>query len=124
VQHTVAAAWVGIQGPKSATVIFDDLRAIQGRHGYLPAGELQELSQQTGTPLYQIHSLASFYPLFRLTPPPKADVRVCMDMSCNLNGACELRAALERRYAGMGPSEVTVREVSCLAAATRPPPSR
>ena len=95
-------------------MIWDDLRAIQGRHGYLPAEELHALSQHTGTPLYQIHSVASFYPHFRLTPPPKADVRVCMDMSCNLNGACELRQALERRYAGMGPSEVTIREVSCL----------
>ncbi len=120
-QHTAAAAWVDIQGPKSATVIFDDLRAIQGRHGYLPAGDLQELSEKTGTPLYQIHSLASFYPLFRLTPPPKADVRVCMDMSCNLNGACDLRAGLERRYGSMSPTEVTVREVSCLGRCDQAP---
>ena len=111
----------GVRGPKSATVIFDDLRAIQSRHGYLPAEELHTLSQHTGTPLYQIHSLASFYPHFRLTPPPKADVRVCMDMSCNLNGACELRAALERRYSGLGASEVTVREVSCLGRCDQAP---
>ncbi|HKO04832.1 MAG TPA: NAD(P)H-dependent oxidoreductase subunit E [Candidatus Acidoferrales bacterium] len=117
----MAAAWVQIQDSKSATVIFDDLRAIQGRHGYLPAAELHELSQQTGTPLYQIHSLASFYPHFRLTPPPKADVRVCMDMSCNLNGACELRAALERRYGSLGASEVLVREVSCLGRCDQAP---
>jgi NADH:ubiquinone oxidoreductase subunit E len=43
-------------------VIFDDLRAIQLRHGFLPKAELQALSSRTQTPLYQIHSVASFYP--------------------------------------------------------------
>ena len=121
VASTVAATRADFPARKSATVIWDDLRAIQGRHGYLPAEELHALSQHTGTPLYQIHSVASFYPHFRLTPPPKADVRVCMDMSCNLNGACELRHTLERRYSGMGPSEVTVREVSCLGRCDQAP---
>ncbi len=121
VAPTAAAARADFQGRKSATVIWDDLRAIQGRHGYLPADELHALSQRTGTPLYQIHSVASFYQLFRLAPPPKADVRVCMDMSCNLNGACELREALARRYAGMGASEVTIREVSCLGRCDQAP---
>src|SRR5882762_5471578 len=52
-------------------VIFDDLRAIQLRHGFLPKAELEGLSQRTQTPLYQIHSVASFYPHFHLAPPPK-----------------------------------------------------
>jgi len=72
-------------------VIFDDLRAIQLRYGFLPKAELEGLSQRTQTPLYQIHSVASFYPHFHLVPPPKAEIRVCADMSCHLNGACELR---------------------------------
>jgi NADH:ubiquinone oxidoreductase subunit F (NADH-binding)/NADH:ubiquinone oxidoreductase subunit E len=102
-------------------VIFDDLRAIQNRHGYLPAEELLSLSERTGTPLYQIHSVASFYPHFRLQPPARADMRVCADMSCHLNGACELRASLERRYAGMSPADVTIREVSCLGRCDQAP---
>ena len=95
-------------------MIFDDLRAIQLRHGFLPKAELEGLSRRTQTPLYQIHSVASFYPHFHLTPPPKADVRVCADMSCHLNGACELRADLERCFAGSRPEEVQIRDVSCL----------
>jgi len=95
-------------------VIFDDLRAIQLRCGYLPVAELQALSKRTQTPLYQIHSVASFYPHFRLTEPPRADVRVCADMSCHLNGACELRAALQQRFASAHSGEVVLREVSCL----------
>ncbi|HTT32505.1 MAG TPA: NAD(P)H-dependent oxidoreductase subunit E [Methylomirabilota bacterium] len=95
-------------------VIFDDLRAIQLRYGFLPKVELEALSQRTQTPLYQIHSVASFYPHFHLAPPPKAEIRVCADMSCHLNGACELRADLERRFAGSRPEDVQIRDVSCL----------
>ncbi len=95
-------------------MIFDDLRAIQLRCGFLPKAELEGLSQRTQTPLYQIHSVASFYPHFHLVPPPKADIRVCADMSCHLNGACEVRADLERRFAGSRPEDVQIRDVSCL----------
>jgi len=95
-------------------VIFDDLRAIQLRYGFLPKAELKGLSQRTQTPLYQIHCVASFYPHFHLAPPAKAEIRVCADMSCHLHGACELRADLERRLAGSRPEDVQIRDVSCL----------
>jgi NADH:ubiquinone oxidoreductase subunit F (NADH-binding)/NADH:ubiquinone oxidoreductase subunit E len=95
-------------------VIFDDLRAIQLRYGFLPKADLEALSQRTQTPLYQIHSVASFYPHFHLALPAKAEIRVCADMSCHLNGACELRADLERRLAGSRREDVQIRDVSCL----------
>jgi NADH:ubiquinone oxidoreductase subunit F (NADH-binding)/NADH:ubiquinone oxidoreductase subunit E len=95
-------------------VIFDDLRAIQLRHGFLPKAELEGLSQRTQMPLYQIHSVASFYPHFHLAMPPKAEVRVCADMSCHLNGAPDLRADLERRFLTARPEDVQIRDVSCL----------
>jgi formate dehydrogenase beta subunit len=95
-------------------VIFDDLRAIQLRHGFLPKAELELLSSRTQTPLYQIHSVASFYPHFHLAVPARAEVRVCADMSCHLNGACELRADIERRFASARRSDVEIRDVSCL----------
>ena len=95
-------------------MIFDDLRAIQLRHGFLPKAELEGLSVRTQMPLYQIHSVASFYPHFHLTVPPKAEVRVCADMSCHLNGAMELRADLERRFVGARAEDVQIRDVSCL----------
>jgi NADH:ubiquinone oxidoreductase subunit F (NADH-binding)/NADH:ubiquinone oxidoreductase subunit E len=102
-------------------VIFDDLRAIQLRYGFLPKAELEGLSQRTQTPLYQIHGVASFYPHFHLAPPAKAEIRVCADMSCHLNGACELRAELERRFAGSRAEDVQIRDVSCLGRCDHPP---
>src|SRR5258708_19570253 len=99
---------------RRGAVIFDDLRAIQLRHGFLPKADLEDLSQRTQTPLYQIHSVASFYPHFHLVRPPKAEIRVCADMSCHLNGACELRADLEPRFATARPEEVQILDASSL----------
>jgi len=96
------------------TEIFDQLRAIQDRFGYLPPDQLHAMSEQTGTPLYRIHGVASFYPHFNLQHPPKVCLRVCTDMSCHTRGAEELRAGLVQRFQGMGESEVSVRKVSCL----------
>jgi NADH:ubiquinone oxidoreductase subunit F (NADH-binding)/NADH:ubiquinone oxidoreductase subunit E len=111
------ASFVKLQRRKhieTGAVIFDDLRAIQTRHGFLPKAELESLSQRSQTPLYQIHSVASFYPHFHLAPPPKADLRVCADMSCHLNGASELRSALQSSFASSRPEDVQIRDVSCL----------
>jgi formate dehydrogenase beta subunit len=102
-------------------VIFDELRAIQLRHGYLPRAELVALSDRTQTPLYQLHSVASFYPHFHLMPPARAEILVCADMSCHLNGACELRAELLRRFAGARTEDVQIKDVSCLGRCDQAP---
>jgi formate dehydrogenase beta subunit len=102
-------------------MIFDELRAIQLRFGYLPAAELQALSDRTQTPLYQLHSVASFYPHFHLKRPARAEIHVCADMSCHLNGSCELRAELVRRFAGTSAEDVQIKDVSCLGRCDQPP---
>jgi NADH:ubiquinone oxidoreductase subunit F (NADH-binding)/NADH:ubiquinone oxidoreductase subunit E len=95
-------------------LIFDGLREIQHRFGYLPAEELKNLAAKIDIPLYRLHGVASFYPHFRLTPPPKADVCVCQDMSCHLRGADALRASLEDRLQNLSSADVTIRAASCL----------
>jgi NADH:ubiquinone oxidoreductase subunit F (NADH-binding)/NADH:ubiquinone oxidoreductase subunit E len=96
------------------TLIFEELKAIERQHGYLPPEELEALSRRLQLPLYRLHGVASFYPHFHLTPPARAEVRVCADMSCHLRGACELKAGLEGLFHGLGDKEVSVRDVSCL----------
>jgi NADH:ubiquinone oxidoreductase subunit F (NADH-binding)/NADH:ubiquinone oxidoreductase subunit E len=99
---------------KSArTEIFDQLREIQDRYGYLPADQLRVLSQETETPLFRIHGVADFYPHFHLKPPPKACLNVCADMACHINGAGTLHAGLTERFRGMD-KEVAIKKVSCL----------
>lgn len=95
-------------------MIFDDLRAIQSQHGYLPPDRLQELSQRTQIPLYRIHGVADFYPHFHLSRPPKVRMSVCSDMSCHLRGAADLKTSLQQRFHGMSEKDVVVGDVSCL----------
>jgi formate dehydrogenase beta subunit len=95
-------------------LIVEELREVQRQFGFLPAEQLAALSKRIDVPITRLHQVASFFPHFRLTPPPKADVRVCRDMSCHMKGADRLRTNLERRFAGARKEEVTIGGVSCL----------
>jgi NADH:ubiquinone oxidoreductase subunit F (NADH-binding)/NADH:ubiquinone oxidoreductase subunit E len=94
--------------------LFDELRAIQASYGYLPTDQLYKLSGKLKMPVSDIHAVASFYPHFYLKPPPKVDVRVCADMSCHLRGGPQLRQAIDQAFGSHPPTEITVKDVSCL----------
>jgi len=102
-------------------LIFTKLREIQRQFGYLPADELKALASKIDVPLYRLHGVASFYPHFHLTPPPKVDVRVCRDMSCHLRGADELRKELDKSALQSANPDVAISSVSCLGRCDRAP---
>ena len=112
--HTLA-------GEDSFYLIFDELREIQRQFGYLPADQLKILAKKIDVPLYRLHGVASFYPHFHLTPPPKADVRVCQDMSCHLRGAGTLRAGLEATFSQSAYRDAKIGGVSCLGRCNEAP---
>ncbi len=97
-------------------MIVQALHKIQHRFRYLPVEELHALSKRLRVPLHRIHEVASFYPLYRLQPPPQVDVKVCRDMACHLRGAEQLRGALTAQGNELGgePARVVVGGVSCL----------
>lgn len=101
--------------------MFDQLRAIQQQFGYLPVDQLQQLAAKINVPVSQIHSVASFYPHFHLTPPPRADLKVCADMSCHLRGGLELKANLQHSFRGERVEDVSIRDVSCLGRCDKAP---
>ena len=72
-------------------------------------------------PLYHVQGVASFFPHFRLAPPPAVDVRVCASLSCHLRGAERVRRGLEARLAQRGTTGVVVRSASCLGQCDRAP---
>jgi NADH:ubiquinone oxidoreductase subunit F (NADH-binding)/NADH:ubiquinone oxidoreductase subunit E len=94
--------------------VFQELKEIQRKFGYLPAEQLQELADRRGVHLNYVHSVASFYPHFHLKPTARVDVRVCGDMSCHLRQAAQFRTALERNYRQEGPEDISFRDASCL----------
>src|SRR5579863_2655379 len=110
-----------LPGEDSSPLIFSALREIQRQFGYLPADQLKALAKKIDVPLYRLHGVASFYPHFHLTPPPKADVRVCQDMSCHLRGAGVLRAGLEETIRQSGFTDAKLGGISCLGRCNEAP---
>jgi len=79
------------------------------------------LAERLQIPLYHVQGVASFFPHFRLAPPPAVDVRVCADMTCHLRGAAALRSAVEAHVNAAGHAGVVVRAASCLGQCDRAP---
>jgi NADH:ubiquinone oxidoreductase subunit F (NADH-binding)/NADH:ubiquinone oxidoreductase subunit E len=93
------------------------LRQIQDKFGFLNPEALRGFSKDSGIPLYRLQAVASFFPHFRLTPPPAVTVSVCRDMACHLNGSAEMIAHLEKTVG----DRVCVEGVSCVGRCDRPP---
>jgi len=66
------------------------LHAIQNKYGYIPRDVSLELSRLMDTPLARIYEVITFYNYFKLEPPGKFNISVCMGTACYLKGAPEL----------------------------------
>lgn len=95
-------------------MIVQELQKIQERCGWLPAEELRALSQRLTVPLHRLHEVASYYPLYRLKPPPRVDVKICRDMACHMAGAERVRTEVEMIASEYPVGSVAVDGVSCL----------
>ncbi len=82
------------------------LQRIQASFGYLPREAMLEVSRFLGIPEVDVYSVASFYNQFRLTPPGKHRVRVCLGTACHMKGGHIILEAWQRRL-GIKPGEVT-----------------
>jgi len=101
--------------------IVTQLREIQRAHGYIPVAALRDLSERTGEHLYKLHGVISFFPHFRLQPPPPVEVLVCDDLACHRRGSAALLAAAQDRASTAGSDSMVVRSVSCLGRCDRAP---
>jgi NADH-quinone oxidoreductase subunit E len=66
------------------------LHEIQNRHGYIPRELALEVSKELAIPLARIYEVVTFYNFFKLTPPAKHNISVCMGTACYLNGATQI----------------------------------
>ncbi|HRZ14923.1 MAG TPA: NADH-quinone oxidoreductase subunit NuoE [Candidatus Omnitrophota bacterium] len=66
------------------------LHEIQNHHGYVPRELSLELSQMLDVPLARIYEVITFYNFFKLTPPGKHKIAVCMGTACYLKGGQDL----------------------------------
>lgn len=63
------------------------LHEIQNHHGYVPRELSLELSRMLNVPLARIYEVITFYNYFKLTPPGKHLISLCMGTACYLRGA-------------------------------------
>jgi NADH-quinone oxidoreductase subunit E len=82
------------------------LQQVQAVLGYLPPEAMVEVARFLKIPEIDVYSVATFYNQFRLTPPGKHSIRVCMGTACHVKGGHIALAAWQRRLK-IGPGETT-----------------
>ncbi len=90
------------------------------RGGYLTQDDMQAVANELSEPLHRIHSLVTFFPHFRTTPPPQVEVRICRDMACHLRGSTRMAEQI-KSWVGDSRDRVEVHTVSCLGRCDRAP---
>jgi len=112
--------------PVARSALIPALHTAQAEAGYLSEGAMADVGEALGLPLTEVMSVATFYEMFHLEPPGRHHVRICINISCYLNGCDQVLEHLCRRL-GIRPGEttvdgrVTLESVQCLAACEEAP---
>jgi NADH-quinone oxidoreductase subunit E len=81
----LAAKWRGREGN-----LIMILHEIQNEYGYVPRPVSLTLAQVLDIPLARIYEVITFYNYFKLDPPGKYTIAVCLGTACYLRGATEV----------------------------------
>ncbi len=73
------------------------LQKVQGKLGYLPREAMLEIADFFDIPPIDVYSVVTFYNQFRLNPPGKHSVRVCLGTACHMKGGYITLDAWKRR---------------------------
>jgi NADH-quinone oxidoreductase subunit E len=73
------------------------LQKVQAKLGYLPALAMEKIAEGLAVPAADVYGLATFYNQFRLNPPGKHQVKVCLGTACYMVGGDITLESFERR---------------------------
>lgn len=73
------------------------LQRVQERLSYLPRAAMLEVADFLGVPDIDVYSVVTFYNQFRLNPPGRHSVRVCLGTACHMKGGYITLDAWKRR---------------------------
>ena len=73
------------------------LQKVQVKLGYLPALAMEKIAEGISIPTADVYGIATFYNQFRLNPPGKYQVKVCMGTACYMVGGQIALDSFERR---------------------------
>ena len=107
--------------------LIEILHAAQQLYGYLPAPLLKEIARKLRLPPSKVLGVATFYHLFRLTPPAKHTASVCLGTACYVEGAevlantvrkCGWRLEVDRCAGACGLAPLVVCDGTALSRVT------
>jgi NADH-quinone oxidoreductase subunit E len=73
------------------------LQKVQGKLGYLPREAMLEVAQFLDVPEIDVYGVVTFYNQFRLNPPGRHSIRVCLGTACHMKGGYITLDAWKRR---------------------------
>jgi len=82
------------------------LQRVQGKLGYLPREAMLEIAKLLNIPEIDVYSVVTFYNQFRLNPPGRHSIRVCLGTACHCKGGYITLDAWKRRL-GIDRGETT-----------------
>jgi NADH-quinone oxidoreductase subunit E len=102
------------------------LQRIQEELGYVPREAMLEVAGQLNIPPVDVFSVVTFYNQFRLHPPGKHQVKVCLGTACHMKGGNIILDCWERRLAIKAGETTPDREfsldrVACVGCCTMAP---
>lgn len=102
------------------------LLQVQDELGYLPGPAMEQIAAAFQVPSVDVYGLATFYNQFRLHPPGKHQLKVCMGTACYMVGGRITLECFERRL-GISEGETTpdrefsLERVACVGCCTMAP---
>jgi NADH-quinone oxidoreductase subunit E len=73
------------------------LQKVQARLGYLPRVAMTEIAAYLHIPDIDVYGVVTFYNQFRLNPPGRHSVKVCLGTACHMKGGYIALDAWKRR---------------------------
>jgi bidirectional [NiFe] hydrogenase diaphorase subunit len=101
--------------------LIEVLHAAQELYGWLPPEVLAHVARALRLPPSRVQGVATFYHLFRLTPPARHACTVCTGTACHVRGARAIVRAVNA-VTGLAPGEtagdgaLSVATVRCVGA--------
>lgn len=102
------------------------LQQIQEKLGYVPEEAMLEAARYMGIPEVDVYGVVTFYNQFRLIPPGKQQIKVCMGTACHMKGGHIILECWERRLEiKVGQTtpdrEFSLERVACVGCCTMAP---
>ena len=102
------------------------LQDIQDRLNYLPESTIRDTATALNVPLAKVHSVATFYKAFSLTPRGRRIIKVCKGTACHVRGAQQVQDEITRLLGIKNGEttedmEYTLEVVNCLGACAMAP---